>query len=85
MAIYEYECTNNACGIKMQETTLMGAPRRKRCPKCRYKVERIYSPAGIAFKGSGWYVTDYKGKSGKPAPTAPKKSSNERRSSVKFQ
>lgn len=85
MAIYEYECTNSYCALKFQQNTLMSAPRRKRCPKCRYKVERIYAPAGIAFKGTGWYVTDYKGKSGKPAKAAPKKSSNERRTSVKFQ
>jgi putative FmdB family regulatory protein len=83
--VYEYECSNEACAIKMEETTPMAAPRRKRCPKCRHKVERIFSPAGIIFKGEGWYVTDYKGKSGKPTPTAPKANPNERKTSVKFE
>lgn len=59
MPVYEYECPNCGC---FEEKRKMTDPRRQRCPKCRYKVERIYSPAGIIFKGTGWYVTDYKNK-----------------------
>jgi putative FmdB family regulatory protein len=82
--IYEYECSNEACGIKIEENTPMNAKRRKRCPKCRHKVERIYSPAGIQFKGDGWYVTDYKNRSPAPKATPRKAPSNERKTSVKF-
>ena len=33
---------------------------RKRCPKCRCKVERLMGAgAGLIFKGSGFYITDY--------------------------
>jgi predicted nucleic acid-binding Zn ribbon protein len=33
------------------------------CPKCGAKCNRqIAGPSGIAFKGTGFYVTDYKGK-----------------------
>jgi predicted nucleic acid-binding Zn ribbon protein len=36
----------------------------KRCPKCRCKVKRLIgSGAGIIFKGSGFYETDYRSKS----------------------
>ena len=28
------------------------------CPSCGYKMIRVYSPAGIQFKGSGFYKTD---------------------------
>jgi putative FmdB family regulatory protein len=36
----------------------------KRCPKCRAKAERIPAGgAGILFKGSGFYITDYRSKS----------------------
>lgn len=28
------------------------------CPNCGYKMTRVYSPAGIQFKGSGFYKTD---------------------------
>lgn len=30
------------------------------CPNTGQKVKRVIQPAGLAFKGSGWYVTDYK-------------------------
>jgi predicted nucleic acid-binding Zn ribbon protein len=33
-----------------------------RCPECRGHVRRLIQPAGIVFKGSGWYVTDSKKK-----------------------
>ena len=31
------------------------------CPNCQGKVTRILYPAGVVFKGSGYYSTDYKG------------------------
>jgi predicted nucleic acid-binding Zn ribbon protein len=33
-----------------------------RCPECDGHVRRLIQPAGIVFKGSGWYVTDSKKK-----------------------
>jgi putative FmdB family regulatory protein len=61
MPTYEYECTR--CGITIEEFKPMSAPRRQRCPKCRGKVERLISGGmGIHFKGSGFYVTDSRGK-----------------------
>ena len=36
----------------------------KRCPRCRSKAERVPAGgAGILFKGSGFYITDYRSKS----------------------
>ncbi|MGH7731609.1 MAG: FmdB family zinc ribbon protein [Candidatus Eiseniibacteriota bacterium] len=36
----------------------------KRCPRCRAKAERVPAGgAGIIFKGSGFYITDYRSKS----------------------
>ena len=61
MPTYEYECTR--CEITFEEFKPMSAPRRKRCPKCRGKVERLISGGmGIHFKGSGFYVTDSRSK-----------------------
>ena len=85
MPIYEYHCSNEDCAYHFDEKRSIHVKGRKRCPKCRHKVEQIYSPTGIHFKGEGWYVTDYKGKSGKPAKAAPKANPNERKTSVKFQ
>jgi len=40
----------------------------KRCPRCRSKVRRLFGPgAGIIFKGSGFYETDYRSASYKEA------------------
>ena len=40
----------------------------KKCPHCGGKLERLLSSPAIQFKGSGWYVTDYAGKSAKTEP-----------------
>jgi len=38
----------------------------KECPDCQGQLQKIVSSAGLHFKGSGWYVTDYAKKNGKP-------------------
>jgi len=45
----------------------------KRCPRCKSKAERIPAAgAGILFKGSGFYITDYRSKSYKDKAKAEK-------------
>jgi predicted nucleic acid-binding Zn ribbon protein len=39
----------------------------KRCRICGSKVNRIFYPVGIAFKGSGFYATDNRSRSASPA------------------
>jgi putative FmdB family regulatory protein len=59
MPTYEYECEK--CGHRFELFQSMSEPRRKRCPKCRGKVRRLIGTgAGMIFKGSGFYVTDYR-------------------------
>jgi hypothetical protein len=36
----------------------------KKCPKCGGRAERLLAAPAVQFKGSGWYATDYAGKSG---------------------
>jgi putative FmdB family regulatory protein len=37
----------------------------KRCPECsKNSLRKVLTPAGIVFKGSGWYATDHKSPSG---------------------
>ena len=59
MPTYEYECRR--CGHHFEKfQSIMAAP-VKTCPKCRGRVARVVSGgAGIIFKGSGFYQTDYK-------------------------
>src|SRR5256885_3193386 len=60
MPTYEYQC--DACGNKFEKfQSIMSAPIKK-CPKCgKNKVRRLISTgAGLLFKGSGFYITDYR-------------------------
>lgn len=63
---YEYEC--GACKHKFEKFLPISARLIRKCPKCgQLKVERKIGPgAGIIFKGSGFYETDYKRKGQKP-------------------
>lgn len=66
MPLYEYKCEK--CANKFEKIEKYSAPTTQKCPKCGGKATRMISAAGIAFKGSGWYVTDYKGKNSGSAP-----------------
>lgn len=60
MPTYEYEC--DACGHAFEQLQRMTDPAIRKCPKCgKLKVRRLISGgAGVIFKGSGFYETDYK-------------------------
>ena len=62
MPLYEYQCTK--CKRRTEKIESVHGPHLKKCPHCGGKVERLQSAPAIQFKGSGWYVTDYAGKSG---------------------
>lgn len=60
MPTYEYQCPK--CGHRFERFQAMSDPPVKTCPKCKgRKVKRmIGTGAGILFKGSGFYATDYR-------------------------
>lgn len=59
MPTYEYECTK--CKHIFEEFQKITDRPLRRCPKCRSKLRRLISGgAGLIFKGSGFYITDYK-------------------------
>jgi putative FmdB family regulatory protein len=60
LPLYEYKCLK--CGKKTEKIESVSGPFLKKCPHCGGKVERVQSAPAIQFKGSGWYVTDYAGK-----------------------
>ena len=67
MPLYEYQCTK--CKRRTEKIESVAGPHLKKCPHCGGKVERLLAAPAIQFRGSGWYVTDYAGKSeGKEAP-----------------
>ena len=67
MPLYEYKCVK--CGHRFEKIESVNAPETRKCPKCGAKAERMASAPAIQFKGSGWYVTDYAGKSSATAPS----------------
>jgi putative FmdB family regulatory protein len=59
MPTYQYKCHD--CGYLFEEFQSITEPALTECPKCRGKVERVISGgAGFLFKGSGFYITDYR-------------------------
>ena len=56
MPVYDYKCKN--CGYLFEVEQRITEPTLKFCPKCKGEVQRLISPIGIIFKGSGFYVTD---------------------------
>ena len=65
MAVYEYQC--EGCGEKFEVWTIF--KEETKCPSCgSADVGRLMSASSFKLKGSGWYATDYKGKSPGSAP-----------------
>lgn len=61
MPTYEYECTS--CKHVFEKFQSITTDPIKRCPVCGKKVRRLISAgAGLIFKGSGFYITDYRKK-----------------------
>jgi putative FmdB family regulatory protein len=59
MPTYEYKCPSGHLFEKFSPS--MTDQRHTKCPECGKKAERqISGGAGLVFKGSGFYITDYK-------------------------
>lgn len=69
MPTYEYRCP--ACGADFEKFQRMSDEPVAECPKCGAKAERqISGGAGLLFKGSGFYITDYRSDSYKKAASS---------------
>jgi len=62
MPTYEYYCTK--CGHEMETFQSMKDLPHKKCPACKKNglKRKVGGGAGLIFKGSGFYITDYKNK-----------------------
>ncbi|MFP4106376.1 MAG: FmdB family zinc ribbon protein [Phycisphaerae bacterium] len=83
MPTYDYEC--EACGHSFEKFQSMTAPEIRKCPECgKRKVRRLIGTgAGIIFKGSGFYQTDYRSSSYRKGAEAEESSTSETRSESK--
>ena len=61
MPLYEYKC--EACGHRLEALQQVSEPPLTKCPECGGELKKLLSAPAFQFKGSGWYVTDYGGKS----------------------
>lgn len=75
MPTYEYECQK--CKHRFERLQSMSEAPVKRCPKCKGIVKRLIGAgAGLIFKGSGFFITDYKKRNTSPAVSEKKNTSS---------
>ncbi len=58
MPTYGYRCTK--CGHELEVLQKITDPPLKTCPECGGELAKKVYAAGVIFKGSGYYTTDYK-------------------------
>ncbi len=57
MPVYTFRCEN--CGHQFDKQLGFSEAVPVACPNCRkHALHKVYKPAGVVFKGSGFYVTD---------------------------
>lgn len=72
MPTYDYVCEK--CGYEFEAFQNITEDPLKVCPKCKGYVKRqIGTGAGLIFKGSGFYITDYKKSKTSPATSSSEK------------
>ncbi|MGZ3237106.1 MAG: FmdB family zinc ribbon protein, partial [Burkholderiaceae bacterium] len=60
MPIYAYRC--EACGFAKDVLQKMSDPQLTECPTCgKATFKKQVTAAGFQLKGTGWYVTDFRG------------------------
>jgi putative FmdB family regulatory protein len=57
MPTYEYACRQ--CGEHLEVVQSFKDDPLTECPGCHGDLRKVYSAAGLIFKGSGWHVKDY--------------------------
>ena len=71
MPLYEYRCT--ACSHELEVLQKLSDPAPVECPVCHQPaLQKKLSAAGFQLKGTGWYVTDFRGGNKPRADNAPK-------------
>ncbi len=75
MPTYVYGC--DSCGHRFEIFQKFQDAPLVECPECGARIRRIFQPAGIVFKGSGWYSTDSRTTKGESVATGAKSGDGE--------
>jgi putative FmdB family regulatory protein len=78
MPTYDYQC--GTCDHRFEKYQGFHDEPLKTCPECGNEVRKVFSAAGIIFKGSGWYINDSRKVNGSKSEA---KSKTEAKSEVK--
>ena len=62
MPTYQYACT--ACGEQLEAVQSFTDAPLTECPQCGGALRKVFSAVGVVFKGSGFYKTDSRAKTG---------------------
>ena len=68
MPTYEYACRD--CGRNLEVVQSFTDDPLETCERCGGRLRKVFSAAGIIFKGSGYYVTDTRGDRGRAAASS---------------
>ena len=71
MPIYQYKCEKCEHEFELRKS-FSDDSNHVTCPQCGEHAERIFVPPAIIFKGSGFYVTDYKANATLPSVNSDK-------------
>ncbi|NGN92816.1 FmdB family transcriptional regulator [Nocardioides sp. KC13] len=74
MPTYQYACTE--CGHAFDQFQSFSDASLTECPECGGKLRKVFSAAGVVFKGSGFYRTDSRSGSSSTSSTSSTTSSS---------
>ncbi|MDO7867695.1 FmdB family zinc ribbon protein [Nocardioides jiangxiensis] len=74
MPTYQYACT--ACGHTFEQFQSFSEDALTVCPECDGKLRKVFSAAGVHFKGSGFYRTDSRSSSSSASSSSSTSSSS---------
>jgi putative FmdB family regulatory protein len=80
MPTYEYACRQ--CGEHLEVVQSFKDDALTECPGCQGELRKVYSAAGLIFKGSGWHVKDYASSSKSTASSSSSKGESSSSSST---
>ena len=71
MPTYQYRCSD--CGNELEAVQKFTDPSLTECPTCTGNLRKVFNAVGVVFKGSGFYLTDYRSESYKEGAKADSK------------